>query len=148
MYGPAPRRARSALPERDEELAGTARGTPLSEWYTEVYRLSGNVLVDRAFDRRTYRLAKHQHREPDVHMNLDAVVGDEDATRHALAMDAHVVALPLGGQPQAAAQLVGDLVDASPGFLDAQGMLAFNFQWLARVAVREPLLRRAIRQRH
>jgi hypothetical protein len=27
-------------------------------------------------------------------------------------------------------------------------MLAFNFQWLARVAVREPLLRRAIRQRH
>jgi hypothetical protein len=35
-------------------------------------------------------------------MNLDAVVGDKDPARNALAMDAHVVALPLGGQPQAA----------------------------------------------
>jgi hypothetical protein len=43
-------------------------------------------------------------------------------------VDAHVIALPLGGQPQLATELVGNLVDASSGFLDAEGMLAFDFQ--------------------
>ena len=55
-----------------------------------------------------------------MHMHLDAVVGDEDAAGDALAVNAKVVTLPLGGEPQLAAELVGDLVDAAPGFLGAE----------------------------
>ena len=77
-----------------------------------------------------------------MHVNLDAIVGDQDAARHALAVDAHVIALPLGRQPQFAAEFIGDLVDPPPGFLDAEGMFAFDLQSAAawsRLEKRDPL---------
>jgi hypothetical protein len=66
-----------------------------------------------------------------VHVHLDAVVGDENAAGDALAVDAKVVAFPLRGEPQLAAELVGDLVDAPPRFLGAETMFTFDFQCAA-----------------
>ena len=53
-------------------------------------------------------------------MHLDTFVGDEDAAGDTLAVDAKVVALPLRGEPQFAAEFFGNLVDPVPGLLDAE----------------------------
>jgi hypothetical protein len=53
-------------------------------------------------------------------MHFDAVVGDEYAAGDALAVDTKVVAFPLRGEPQFAAEFFGNLVDAVPGFVDAE----------------------------
>jgi hypothetical protein len=64
-------------------------------------------------------------------VHLDTVVGDENAAGDALAMDAKVVTFPLRGKPQLAAEFVGDLVDAPPGFLGAETMFTLDFQCAA-----------------
>lgn len=85
-------------------------------------------MVDRALDRRADGLAQHHHREPDVHVDLDAVLENEDAAGNPLAVHAQVIALPLRAEPQLAAEFFGDAIDAPPGFLDAEGMFAFDLQ--------------------
>jgi len=77
-------------------------------------------VVDRILDRRADGLTQHHHREADVYMHFDAVVGDEYAAGDALAVDTKVVAFPLRGEPQFAAEFFGNLVDAVPGFVDAK----------------------------
>ncbi len=77
-------------------------------------------MVDRILDRRADGLAQHHHGEADVNMHFDAVVGDEYASGDTLAVYAKVVALPLRGEPQFAAEFFGNLVDPLPGFLDAE----------------------------
>ena len=89
---------------------------------------SGDILVDRTLDRRADGFAQHHHCESDVNVYFDAVVGDEDAAGDALAAHAKMVAFPFRSKPEFAAEFLGDLVDAAPGFLGAERVLAFDFQ--------------------
>ena len=67
-----------------------------------------------------------------MHVDLDAVLENEDAAGDPLAVHTQVIAFPFGGEPQLAAEFLGDAVDASPGLLDAEGMFAFDLQFAAR----------------
>ena len=63
-----------------------------------------------------------------MHVHLDAVIGHEYTAGDPLAVDTQVVTFPLRSESQFAAELFGDLIDTSSGFLDAEGMLTFDFQ--------------------
>lgn len=62
-----------------------------------------------------------------MHVNLHAVMRDEDAASDPDALDAQVVSIPRRGQVQLSPYLVGDLVDPPSGLVDSELVFTPNY---------------------